>query len=194
MLQTSLAIFITIAVAIGGGAASLWYALGALGGVGTVTVDGWTTFPLAGTPDADPYSKARSAREGSLPLGRAEGIAFIAERDRSGRALSRQCSYVVSGQIPAARFWTLHAADARLRPLDADGSGSSALSSYGTVRGDDGSVTLAISATASPGNWLQVTGTGELRLVLTLYDTPAAASESVGGIELPEVSRESCDG
>lgn len=194
MLQTSLAILVTLAIALGGGVASVWYALGALGGVGAVTVANWTAYPFAGTPEADPYSEARSAREGALPLGRSEGIAFAAERDTSGRLLSRRCSYLVSGHVPATRFWTLHAADARQHTIMLDGDKPNAVSSFGAVRQQDSSIAIAIGPSATPGNWLQVTGSGEMRLILTLYDTPAAASGSVDDVDLPKVLRTGCNG
>ena len=44
-------------------------------GIGAVTVGHWTAFPDLGTPQADPYSKARIAREGVIvarPGGRAD--------------------------------------------------------------------------------------------------------------------------
>lgn len=194
MLQTSLAILVTLAIALGGGVASVWYALGALGGVGAMTVANWTAYPFAGTPEADPYSEARSAREGALPLGRSEGIAFVAERDTSGRLLSRQCSYLISGQVPPARFWTLYAADGRQHAIVLDGQRPNAVSSFGAIRQEDSSIAVAVGPSATPGNWLQVTGTGEMRLILTLYDTPAAASGSVDGVDLPRVLRTGCNG
>ena len=90
MLRTVLLTLATLAIAIGGGAASVWYALELQEGVGAVTIGSWTAYPDIGAPDADPYSKARAAREGLLALGRAEGLAFVADarhrRQRSCRA------------------------------------------------------------------------------------------------------------
>ena len=111
MLKTAFLIFVVLAIAIVGGGASVWYALKANEGVGAVTIGQWTAYPYIGTPDADPYSKARSASEGLLSLGRAEGISFSAERDSDGEALRRECTYMVEGPVPSARFWTLYAAD-----------------------------------------------------------------------------------
>src|SRR5262245_13147218 len=100
MFRTVLLTLATLAIAIGGGAGSVWYALNAQEGVGAVTIGSWTAYPDMGAPDADPYSKARQARLGLLPLGRAEGLAFIATRDAAGAPLSTQCSYLIEGSTP----------------------------------------------------------------------------------------------
>ena len=94
MFRTVILTLATLAIAIGGGAASVWYTLQAQEGIGAVTIGNWTAYPNMGAPDADPYSKARAAREGMLALGRAEGLAFFSNRDSSGDTLSRKCSYV----------------------------------------------------------------------------------------------------
>ena len=111
MLKTAFVTFIVICIAVLGGGASVWYALQAKESLGAVTIGEWTAFPDIGTPDADPYSKARVAREGSLSLGRAEGLSFVAQQDSGGQTLRRECEYKLEGPVPSARFWTLYAAD-----------------------------------------------------------------------------------
>ena len=91
MLKTAFLILFVLAVSIIGGGASVWYTLKANEGMGAVTIGEWTAFPFIGTPDADPYSKARVAREGVLALGRAEGLSFSAQRDSAGEALQSEC-------------------------------------------------------------------------------------------------------
>ena len=104
MLRTVILTLAMLAIAIGGGAASVWYTLQAQEGIGAVTIGNWTAYPNMGAPDADPYSKARAAREGVLALGRAEGLAFFSNRDSTGATLSRKCSYLVEGATPPARI------------------------------------------------------------------------------------------
>ena len=84
MFRTVFLTLVTLAIAIGGGAASVWYTLRAQEGIGAVTIGNWTAYPSMGAVDADPYSKARAAREGILALGRAEGLAFFSNRDSNG--------------------------------------------------------------------------------------------------------------
>ena len=192
MFRTVLLTLATLAIAIGGGAGSVWYALNAQEGVGAVTIGSWTAYPDMGAPDADPYSKARQARLGLLPLGRAEGLAFIASRDASGAPLSRQCSYVIEGATPPARFWTLYAADRSLRMIAPKGSRKPALQSLAILRNPDNSFAIAVTPDAAPGNWLRVSGNGAMVLVLTLYDTPVAGVIGVEDVALPQVLRTAC--
>lgn len=193
MLRTAFLVALTLCVAIGGGAASVWYALQSQEGVGAVTIGGWTAYPDIGTPESDPYSKARVAREGMLALGRAEGLAFVAQRDSNGDTLRRECRYTVEGAVPAARFWTLYAADAEMAAIGSGTARANALHSLGLLRLADNSLAISISARPAPGNWLEISGSGRMFLVLTLYDTPIASSTGVADVELPQVLKAGCD-
>jgi len=194
MLRTAFFTLLTLLIAIGGGAGSVWYALGTVGGLGALTVGGWTAYPQAGGGNADPYSKARIAREAELPLGRAEGLAFIAERDSANAPLRRNCTYRVEGNIPQSRFWTLYAAGPGNRALPAVGDRARGASAFEVVRQPDNSVLISISRHPAPLNWLAISGDGPMTLVLTLYDTPVTSNENIGEIELPQVLRVGCDG
>ena len=193
MLKNALLALLTLAIAVGGGAASVWYALESQQGVGAVGVGGWIAHPDIGTPDADPYTKARIAREGILALGRAEGVPFVAQRDSSGQPLRAECAYTVEGSIPAARFWRLCATDALQHNLRSDGDRYAALQSYELVRAPDDSVSIAVGSRPRPGNWLFVRASGPMVLVLTLYDTPISTGGDFGGLAMPQVLRVGCD-
>jgi hypothetical protein len=193
MLRTAFLTLVALAVSIGGGAASVWYALQAQEGVGAVTIGEWTAFPDIGTPQADPYSKARVAREVMLSLGRAEGLSFSAQRDSSGDILRQECRYRIEGSVPSSRFWTLHAVDRNGAVIRSGRPRAAALHSYELLRMADNSVTIAIGALPDPGNWLALSGRGAMSLVLTLYDTPIASSTGVSDIELPQILKAGCD-
>jgi hypothetical protein len=192
MIQRIVLFLIVIAIAIGGGTASVWYVLRAQEGIAALTVGGWTAFPSMGTPDADPYSKARIARDGILPLGRAEGLAFIADRDSAGNGLRRDCDYRIEGVTPTARFWTLAAADATLAPLYPAGR-AAAVQSQQILRRADNSFAIAVGPHPAPGNWIRIDGAGPLSLVLTLYDTPVTGASGLESFELPQVLKAGCD-
>lgn len=193
MLKNIFLILIVLVIAIGSGAASVWYALDAEETPGAVTFGSWTTQPEAGTPAANPYARARLAREGMLVLGRTEGLFFVAERDSGGELLRRECTYVVHGNMPPARFWTLYAADASLRVLSSRSPRAPALHSQAVLRQPDNSVAITASPEPAPGNWLAISGQGPMRLLLTLYDTPLTIGTALSDVKLPQVQKVRCD-
>jgi hypothetical protein len=193
MLRNVLLVLLTLTIAIGGGAASAWYALGSIGALDTISVGGWVAYPEAGTPQADPYAKARIAREASLPLGQAEGLPFFASRDASGELLRRDCDYRIEGLFPPARFWTLQVAMADRLQRAVSRDRSIGINSFGLLREDDNAVAITASRAPSPGNWLPIAGTGPMTLVLTFYDTPIASNQNIAEIQLPQVLRVGCD-
>ncbi|MFD2058103.1 DUF1214 domain-containing protein [Mesorhizobium calcicola] len=193
MLKNALLTLLSLAIAIGGGGGSVWYALKVQDGVGAIRIGQWTAFPDIGTPSADPYSKARVAREGVLALGRAEGLSFVAERDTGGGELKRECTYTIEGGFPTARFWTLYAADQSLGVVDTGKPRLAALQSYGVVRQPDNSVIISASHHPMPGNWLLTDGFGRMYFVLTFYDTPIASSTGLSDVSLPRIVKVGCD-
>jgi hypothetical protein len=193
MLKTAFLTFVVLAISIVGGGASVWYTLKANESGGAVTIGEWIAFPSIGTPEADPYSKARVAREGVLALGRAEGLAFSAQRDASGEALLRECSYRIEGPVPSSRFWTLYAADPTGAVIRAGELRTASLHSYQLLRLPDNSVSIAAGARPSPGNWLALSGVGPMTLVLTFFDTPIASSTGAGDVVLPSIVKVGCD-
>ena len=193
MLKKALLTLIALVIAIGGGAASVWYALHVQKGAGAITIGAWTAFPDIGTPEADPYTNARVAREGVLALGRAEGLAFVAAHDSADQPLLRECAYRIEGNLPVARFWTLYAADQSLDFIRTGKLRPAALQSYQVLRRPDNSVLVDASRSPAPGNWLITSGEGPMYFVLTFYDTPIASSTGLSGIELPRIVPRGCN-
>ena len=192
MLRTILLTLLTLVLAIGGGAASVWLALGE--GVGAVDVGGWSTLPDIATQDANPYSRARAARDGLLALGRNEGLAFAATRDSAGDPLRRDCAYTIEGKIPAARLWTLHAADPQGAAVSTGTRRDNFLSSWAVLFLPDDSLAITVGARPAPGNWLATSGSGPMQLVLILYDTPLAGEAGLTDIVMPQVLKAGCNG
>lgn len=191
MFKTVFLSLLVLAIAIGGGAASVWYALQAQDGIGAIAAGPWTTYPELGTPHADPYSKARIAREGVLSLGLTEGLTFVAQNDSDGGVLRRDCTYTIDGTFPPARFWTLYAAEPSRAVIQRRHLRLPALHSSEVLRRADNSVSIAVGRHPTPGNWLPVSGVGPMSFVLTLYDSPAASSS--GDIALPRIAKAACN-
>ncbi|MDH4440588.1 MAG: DUF1214 domain-containing protein [Rhizobium sp.] len=192
MFRVPLLVAIALFVAFGGAILSAQSMLTASVGFGAIEVSGWRAFPAAQTVDADPYAKAHRAKAGRLLYGSAEGLQFTALKDSQGLSLTGTCSYRLSGRTPVSRLWTLYAADSVGGPLVAGPELPVAKNSQRILRAPNGTFEIAISRTAKAGNWLALPDTGAFQLVLTLLDTPAAASTGLSGLDMPVVEQTGC--
>lgn len=159
---------------------------------GRVSLGPWQFSPRAGAADVDPYTRAETVVRGALPLGIGEGIAMSAQTDSAGQPLSGACRYMIEGDFPAARFWTLALYHADGRPIE-DGAPRHAVTSAEVLRSADGGVRIAVSPSAMAGTWLR-SGPGALRLILRLYDTPLSASATtLRPKDVPQIRRLDCE-
>jgi hypothetical protein len=188
-LLTDIALAILLATTIGFSTAWLTVEHGRL--LGAVTIGPWTAWPEAGGPDSDPYSVALLARSGEVPLGAGEGLAFTSVTDSQGEPLSGDCTYLVNGQTPAARLWTLTAydTDGRLMINPAHRSG---FQSREILRQPDGRFSIVVSPDVEPGNWLPTARLDRLQLVLRLYDTPLTTATEFVNIDMPRIAKVRC--
>ncbi len=192
MIRLILHVLFPFAIALSGGTASAWYAIDNFGGFGTYTFGPWTAQPTAGTSNSDPYVRARVARSSDIPLGPAEGLSYEAKSDNEGNILSLSCVYRVEGEVPAARVWTIHAINEDGQVISSPARSAIGLHSWQIVRGNDGRAVLNVAASAQPGNWLALSGSGNFRLVLTLYDTPSVNRSSLSPLSMPQIHRHRC--
>ncbi|MGN6548278.1 MAG: DUF1214 domain-containing protein [Pararhizobium sp.] len=192
MLRVPFLVALALAIAFAGGVASSFYALRIGEGFDIITIGPWKAWPELQTSRADPYAMAHRARSGDILLGEAEGLIFIATTDSSGRPLLGRCSYAITGQTPAARFWTLRMTDAADRPLPSNEALPSAFQSHAVLRRTDGSFTIVASSEPVAGNWMALSHRGPIRFVLTLLDTPTAGNAGLVSLEMPAIKRRSC--
>ncbi len=184
--------FVTLLLAAALGLGATW--LTVTGGVafGALTIGAWTAWPKKGSVDIDPYARAAIARNGELPIGTGDGVAFYARTDDSGNAFDGRCTFTVRGITPAARFWTVTLYDPTGRlvanPIDRHG-----FTSAEVVRDADGRFVINVGPRARPGNWLPTNGIEQFVLVWRLYDTPigVAMRTSKEG-PMPAVARTGC--
>jgi hypothetical protein len=176
-------------------ALGLWSAEASLtnGGMFDVTkIGAWRVSQRAGTPEADPYTRADLERSGEIPLALGEGLQFVADADDRGDALSSACAYEIGPRTPPARYWTLSLVDRSGFPIE-NPAGRYGFRSTEILRAANGDFHIAVAAAAQPGNWLPIGGSGNFRLVLRLYDSPVSAT--AGGIDksaLPGIARGTC--
>lgn len=190
-LRLIIDLFIALIVATVLGFSTAWLAVERTPLFGAVRAGGWTAWPQAGGPDADPYSLARLARTGEVPLGAGEGLAFTAETDSDGDPLTGSCIYEVAGQTPPARLWTLTAYDHGGRLID-NPARRTGFHSRQILRREDGSFAIAVAAEVQPGNWLPVAPTERFELVLRLYDTPLTSGARPPDLTMPVIRRTDC--
>ena len=161
-------------------------------GFDAARIGAWTVSAKAGTPYADPYTRAALERSGEIPLALGEGLQLVASVDDSGAALNPRCAYRVGRKAPAARYWTLGLVDRRGFPIE-NAAQRYVFRSTELLRDADGGFAIAVSASAHDGNWLPLGAPERFALVLRLYDSPlSATATTIDKDTLPSVVREGC--
>ncbi len=159
---------------------------------GTLTIGAWTARPKIGTADIDPYSRATIVRNGELPIGTGDGIAFKASADDKKKPLDGRCDVVLSGITPPARFWTLTLYDTKGH-LVANSLQRYGFTSEEVVRAADGSFEIHVASRSRAGNWLPTGGIERYTLMLSLYDTPVGvATRSKREAPMPAIATVGC--
>ncbi len=170
---------------------SAWLTVRSPAPIDTISFGAWQAWPNAGTTNADPYSRARLARTGEIPLGSGEGLMLLALSDDSGSPLSSRCSYRIEGQTPPARLWTLTLEDLDGRIVPGP-EGWAALGSDVLLREPDGSFEVALARLPRSGNWISTAEAERFRVVIRLYDTNARTGTALTTLSMPRIVRTSC--
>lgn len=190
-MRSVLILLIGVASAVALGLWSAWLAVRSPAPIDTIELGAWQAWPNAGTADADPYSRARLARTGEIPLGSGEGLTLLALNDDSGEPLRQACDYRIVGQTPPARLWTVALEDPDGRIIK-DAGGASALGSDTLLRAPDGSFEIVLSARPQTGNWISTKNAARFRVVVRLYDTTARTGTALTTLFMPRIARDHC--
>jgi hypothetical protein len=165
--------------------------LGSGHGVVAVKAGPWTAWPRNGGTDIDPYARAIVARTGEAPLGREEGLLFLAETDSDGSKLDGRCDYRIVDPMPAARYWTLGLANRDGYALQ-NPTGRYAFASTDILRRDAGAFEIVVSREARPGNWLSPGEQRNFIVVMRLYDAPFEAESNLDPAVFPKITKMHC--
>ena len=184
-------LLLLVTVALGVGFGLSYYALTDGRLFGAAVVGPWTAWPDVGSATPNPYTRGHLTRTAALQLGTSEGLQFTATTDSDGQTLSLDCTYRITGKTPLATFWTLVAVNDTGINLARQGE-DPAMRSGAIARADDGSILIYVGKRLAPQNWLELTGDGPFRLVLTLYDTAVFSGFGTGGETMPAIQREGC--
>jgi hypothetical protein len=187
----NLALF--VGISLGGGLASAWYMIEAGSRLSTRTFGPWVTWMAAGRPDADPYTRAHTARNGLLPLSSTAELTFKAKTDSRGAQLSSACDYAVVMDDFDPVWWSLAVYDGQGR-LIANAADRYAFSSTSAMRRPNGSTVISLSRDARPGNWLPTGRSNRIVLVLTVQDAAWATAVHDGAStrSMPQIVRSAC--
>jgi hypothetical protein len=161
----------------------------------TATVAGsWVTWNTAGRADADPYTRARFLRQGSLPLTFGFARTYEARYDSDGQRLHSSCEYGLTSNGVDGSWWSIVVFDERGR-LIPNPAERYAYTSRTIARGPDGSFQVTLSRDARPGNWLPTGGAGRLVLHLSVVgytSNPTTTDKVVEAGALPVIQRLAC--
>lgn len=164
-------------------------------GFAVLRIGPWVSWQDEGTPGADPYTRAHLAKAGRLPMTATVARHFFAETDSDGRAIDPRCEYHIDGLSLPGSWWSIAVYSAEGEIL-ANLARRYAFSSQNLQMRGDGAYRIVLSASASPGNWLPVSGEDPLVVVLRLLEpaeSEAVPFETVLADALPSIRRIRCD-
>jgi hypothetical protein len=172
-------LLLSFVIAAGIGLGSTWFALTQNLSFGALELGAWKGYPRNGTIGIDPYARAAIARNGELPVGSGDGVAFAAAVDDAGHALDGRCDIVVHGTTPPARYFTmtLYTPSGQLVANSLDRHG---FTSQELLRDASGEFDVTVSPRARPGNWMPTGGIDNYVLMLRFYDTSLGIATRAG--------------
>lgn len=149
--------------------------------VGSASLPGsnWREVRIAGDSLWSTYQSGHYLWAGKLQPG-AYVRMFRRNTDDDGNALRSDCTTLIEGQSPQARWWMIGADN---------GNETRTLSSGAMIREADNSFAVTVSQSAAPGNWLGLSGSRDYEIYLTLNE---AREDGPKAPPLPRVKRLWC--
>lgn len=160
------------------------------GNVGRFAVNNgpWRTWPSAGSPNIDPYTRGHFLVFGRLPMSTFEAVEYIATVDSEGAGLDPACNYIIQGPIAPTRWWRIAARQNDPREVAA---GESVLSQTALVEPNN-HVKVIASREPQPGNWLKLPRQSYLEFTLTLFSPASSVKSGHAAVPLPQIVKEEC--
>ena len=163
-----------------------------------INIDGWTSDWSIGSENANPYVRARVARNGLLAMQKEEAVYFVKTVDDAGDPLIDTCTYQVSGGRYPAGWWsiTLYDGDSKL-PMNEDERLSfdqTAAEAHAGESGADWTFVVSPTMPSDPDtSWVSSRAAGAFDLMLRLYQ-PSVDVLDDPAVELtpPSIERLSC--
>jgi hypothetical protein len=167
-----------------------WFTVFQGGMPGGVSDGPWTTNLAVGSPQSDPYTRAKTAIHGLLALNRNETIYYTATHDSDGRPLDGACRYLITGRDPDTRWWSITAyGDDDF--LIANPANRYSVAMTTIARDKTGAFTVQVGGLGDGSNWIP-TASGRFSLTLRLYDPSPVVAIDPALATLPSLKRVSC--
>lgn len=183
--RSRLAALYALAIVLGIASAWLW-----LTKVGPSGVDAgvWRVNLLAGSTNADAYTRARIALGALLALDRRETLYYIARSDERGEALRAECRYRLSGPAPAARWWSVTAYDEDFFLFE-NAARRYSVNGDTAPRDPQGQIVFEVGPEGGTGRApdLPTQGAGTLLLTLRLYNPALSLQRDPGSLAAPRI-------
>lgn len=160
---------------------------------GQINASDWTSDWTIGSKAANPWTRARVARQGLLALTKEEAVYFNRTRDETGERLTEDCTYRVSGGAMPAQWWsvTLYNSESYL-PDNTDNALSYDLTDASQGAAQDWSFTIAPEPVPG-GEWVSSRRAGTFNLTLRLYrPTPELIADPETVLAPPRVTKLGC--
>jgi hypothetical protein len=160
------------------------------GNVGSFAVNNgaWRTWPSAGSPNIDPYTRGHFLVFGRLPMSTFEAVEYIATSDSEGAGLDPSCNYIIQGPVAPTRWWRI---TARQNDALETGAGESVLSQTALVEPNN-QIKVIASRDPQPGNWLKLPKQSYLEFTLTLFSPASSVKSGNAAVPLPKIIKEAC--
>ncbi len=184
--------FSLLALVIGIGSA--WYMIDNGAFFATSSIGPWQTWSNEGRLDADPYTRARMARSGRLPVTGSTALYFTASEDSEGSRLSSECDYEISGRPINSLWWSIAAYDGEGQFIRNKAERYS-FNSKNIALLPDGSFKIRLAPKARPGNWLPSDEADDPMLILRVFrpqNNAEAGSRDTRAEILPSITRLDC--
>jgi hypothetical protein len=151
----------------------------------------WQRLAIIGQANVDPYTRALEHISKQLQIGGAEGHIYSAGTDSAGQELDAACAYKITGDIPAARLFTLRVETAEGQLIAAKAPLPSAIHSDQMLFSGT-QFTINIGSVAQADNWLALQASGPFRFVMTYYDVAVINDDTGNATRLPNIIKGRC--
>jgi len=176
---------------LGSGILSAQYAIQQDLGVPVISIGPWQSFKEIGIKEVNPYALANTSLHGSLKVSGFEALYFIAKKDSKNKTLSGSCEYVLEGNKPDARWWSLTIYDVDGRVIDNPAERHSFNNTNLPLKKEAG-YSIALAPKARAGNWIPVKADMPFVIMLRLYSPGINSIRDTNEIAFPKIKRLAC--